>query len=134
MRPAFLGSALGVLALALGVVACSGEDRPDTATWLSRWEAITSVVPDQAALGDPPDASLCETTLASLRSANEDLLPGPSVTVDDLVTEWVAIAEAAFFDCPPGGEAIDSFSAAYEEMERIEDSVGTALSDNEERP
>jgi hypothetical protein len=125
--------ALGLF-LALAGVGCNSEDRPDTATWLSQWDAMVSVVPDQVALGDPPNAGLCETTLASLRAGNEDLLPGPTVTVDGLVTEWVAIAEAAFFDCPPQGEEIDSFPAAYEEMSRIEASVSTALSDNEDRP
>lgn len=123
-----------LLALTLAMVGCSGEDRPDTASWLPQWEAIHSVVPDQAELGDPPDAALCESTLASLRLANEDLLPSPSGTVDDLVTEWVALAEAAFFDCPPEGEITGSFPEAYQEMERIEESVDTALSNNEERP
>jgi len=122
------------LAFALAVVGCDGSDRPDTATWLSSWAGITSAVPDQADLGDPPDAELCEGTLASVRAANEDLLPSPLVAVDDLVTEWVAIVEAAFFDCPPQGADIDSFSKAYEEMVRIEDSVDAALSNNEERP
>jgi hypothetical protein len=45
------------------------------------------------------------------------------------VTEWIAVAEAAFFDCPPEGEDIDSFSDAYEELDRIEESVNTALTD-----
>lgn len=123
----------GIVAM-VAIVGCGGTDRPDTATWLSSWEGITSVVPDQADLGDPPDAELCEATLASVRSGNEDLRPSPSVTVDDLVTEWVAVAEATFFDCPPKGEDIDSFSEAYEEMGRIEESVEIALSDDQERP
>jgi len=123
----------GIIAM-MAVVGCAGTDRPDVATWLSSWEGIISVVPDQADLGDPPDAELCEATLASVRSGNEDLRPSPSVTVDDLVAEWVAVAKATFFDCPPKGEDIDSFSEAYEEMGRIEESVETALSDHEERP
>lgn len=56
------------------------------------------------------------------------------MTVDDLVTEWMAMAQAAFFDCPPEGEGVDSFSAAYDELERITDSIETALSNNEEPP
>lgn len=113
---------------------CSAEDRPDTASWLQDWEAIIAIVPEQSALGDPPDPALCERTLASLRSEKESLLPAPAVTVDDLVTEWMAMAQAAFFDCPPEGEGVDSFSAAYDELERITDSIETALSNNEEPP
>lgn len=118
-----------VLTLLLATSACGGGERPETGEWLPGWETITAVIPDQRDLGDPPDHSLCETTLASIRTENEDLLPSPSVTVDDLVTEWVAVAEAAFFDCPPEGDDIDSFDAAYEELRRIEDSVETALAD-----
>jgi hypothetical protein len=120
-----------LIAISLTLSACGGEDRPDTASWLPQWEAITSVIPDQAALGDPPSEELCQDTLASIRTENDGLLPSPSVTVDDLVNEWVAVAEAAFFDCPPEGSEIDSFSAAYEELSRIENSVDTALSDHD---
>jgi hypothetical protein len=88
-----------------------------------------AVVPPQAGLGDPPNASRCQETLVALRTENEDLLPTPSVTVDDLVMEWVAVAEATFFDCPPEGEDINSFGDGYEEMRRIEDSVDAALID-----
>lgn len=116
-----------ILVLGLLTAACGGEKRPDVATWLPRWEAIVSVVPDQSELGDPPSEALCQQTLADLRTANEGLLPAPSVTVDDLVTEWIAVAEAAFFDCPPEGEDINSFADAYEELDRIEQSVDTAL-------
>jgi hypothetical protein len=115
-------------AVALTLVACSPSDRPDTATWLPGWDAIVSTVPDQSALGDPPDADLCESTLAALRTENDDLLPSPSVTVDDLVAEWVAVAEAAFFGCPPSGAGMASFGEAYDELDRIEESVETALS------
>jgi hypothetical protein len=121
--------ALLVIACSLALSGCSRDDRPDTATWLPAWDAMTSVVPAQVDLGDPPDEDLCQDTLGSLREQNEGLLPSPSVTVDDLVTEWIAVAEAAFFDCPPEGEDIDSFSDAYEELDRIEESVNTALTD-----
>lgn len=116
-----------VLGLCL-LVACSRGDRPSTADWLPSWQAIVAVVPEQSKLGDPPDEALCQDTLADLRVQNEDLLPSPSVTVDDLAGEWIAVAEAAFFDCPPEGEDINSFDDAYEEMERIEESIATALS------
>lgn len=116
---------LGTLAL---LTACSSPERPDAATWLPHWEEEIAAIPSQDDLGDPPDQALCQDTLASVREENEDLLPSPSVTVDDLVTEWIQVAEAAFFDCPPEGDDIDSFDAAYEELARIEESVETALS------
>lgn len=125
VRRGFVFAILIVLAL----TACSRGERPDAASWLPQWSAIVGVIPSQADLGDPPSEDLCQTTLADIRIQDEDLLPSPSVTVDDLASEWVAIAEAAFFDCPPEGEDIDSFSDAYEEMQRIEDSVDAALAD-----
>jgi len=121
--------ALVVIAFSLLLSGCGRDDRPDTATWLPSWDAITSVVPAQSELGNPPDEDLCQDTLANLREQNEALLPSPSVTVDDLVTEWIAVAEAAFFDCPPEGDDINSFNDAYEELDRIEESVDTALTD-----
>lgn len=123
-----------LLLLAVALVGCGETSRPDTATWLSRWGDVTAGVPARADLGDPPDARLCESTLADVRAGNEDLLPSPVATVDDLVTEWVAIAESAFFECPPGGEKIDSFETAYAELGRIEDNIEAALSDDEARP
>lgn len=118
-----------VIALAISISACSSSERPDAATWLPSWEAMVAVIPAESDLGDPPSEDLCQSTLADIRTQNSGLLPSPSITVDDLVTEWVAVAEAAFFDCPPEGEDIDSFSDAYEELQRIEDSVDAALAD-----
>lgn len=116
------------LAVASSLAACSGQQRPDPETWLPHWEAEIAAIPAQDELGEPPDQALCQDTLALVREENEDLLPSPSVTVDDLVTEWIAVAEAAFFDCPPEGDDIDSFDSAYEELTRIEESIETALS------
>lgn len=115
------------LSLMVLLAACDPSERPDSASWLSRWDAIVTVVPEQSLLGEPPDQPLCQDTLAALRESRDDLLPSPSLTVDDLVNEWVAVAEASFFDCPPDGADIGSFDEAYEEMRRIEESVDTAL-------
>lgn len=120
------GAALVALVL---VVGCSSENRPDAATWMRSWNAITSIIPDQTDIGAPPNESICRTTLAAVREGRAGLLPTPSVTVDDLANEWVAIAETAFFECPPEGQDLDSFEAAYRELTRVEDSVETALSE-----
>lgn len=116
-------------ALVLVVAGCNSTDRPDAATWLRSWQAITAVIPDQADLGDSPEESICQTALAAVRERRADLLPTPSARVDELANEWVSIAETAFFECPPQGESINSFDDAYRELARVEESVETALSD-----
>jgi hypothetical protein len=120
---------IALVALLFVTTGCSSGERPDTATWLRSWQSINAVIPDQSDLGNPPQESLCQTTLGTIRERSEELFPTPSGTVDDLVNEWVAIAQAAFFECPPEGEDIDSFDDAYREMLRVEDSVTSALAD-----
>lgn len=110
--------------------ACVPEGRPDAATWRPHWQALIGVIPDQSEIGKPPDDSLCQATLADVREQRKDLLPSPSDNVDDLANEWVAVAEEAFFDCPPAGRDIDSFADAYAELHRLENSVETILSED----
>ena len=124
-----LRGVISVLAFAVMVTACGSRERPDAASWLPAWEEIIGVVPNQADLGETPDQALCQDVLAELREKSEGLSPAPSVTVDDLASEWVATAETAFFECPPEEHDLTSFADAYEEMNRIEQSVGTALTD-----
>lgn len=113
--------------LALLLAGCLGTARPDTAEWLPKWEAVVDLVPDRQDLGDPPDENLCQTTLAAIRDQSEELLPTPTQTVDDLVEEWVAVAEAAFFECPPAGEEIASFDDAYQQLATLEQSIRSTL-------
>lgn len=118
-------------ALTLLLVACDSGTRPSAATWRPDWQALLEVIPDQSELGDPPDESLCQSTLADVREQSEGLLPTPSGSIDELAQEWVSIAEQAFFDCPPTGQDIGSFDDAYAELRRVEESVETALADRE---
>lgn len=120
-----LGPVFAILGL-LAVSACSSSPRPDAADWLPSWDALVATVPAESSIGSPPDAALCESTLGALRINIETVTPGPSPTVDDLVAEWISIAEAAFFECPPQGDP-GSFAAAYDELARIENSVDAAL-------
>ena len=107
------------------LTACSSEDRPSNAEWVPKWDAMVAVVPDQSEVGSPPDEEVCQSTLSALRVENEGLLPTPTATIDDLVADWTAIAEAAFFECPPES---GSFTESYHEMATIQDSIDTALS------
>jgi hypothetical protein len=115
------------MSLALLLAACGSEARPNILAWEMDWDEMVAVIPEQDALGSPPDQNICQTTLASVREHSLGLVPSPSVTIDDLTNEWIAIAEAAFFGCPPDGQDITSFDDAYTEMNRIEESIATAL-------
>jgi hypothetical protein len=115
------------MSLGLLFSACASEPRPNALVWEISWNDMVEVIPEQDSLGSPPDQDTCQTTLAAVREHTSGLLPSPSVTIDDLANEWITIAEAAFFGCPPDGQDIGSFDDAYAEMSRIEDSIATAL-------
>ena len=121
--------ALRLIALAsfviVSVAACGSDERPSNAEWLPGWDAMLAVVPEQSELGSPPDSELCQSTLSALRVESEGLIPTPSAAIDDLVADWTAIAEAAFFECPPEGS---TFAESYDEMSTIEEAIDTALS------
>lgn len=119
-----------VVAALIMLVSCTSTDRPDIGIWNDRWETMTSIIPDQGDLGEPPDEALCRSTLAQIREKSDTIFPSPSVTVDDLAEEWVTVAEEAFFDCPPEGQDIHSFDDAYRELDRLERSVMAALGDD----
>lgn len=117
------------LPLVLLLGACDSNARPDPAIWRVTWNSMLAVVPSESDLGSPPDEQSCQSTLGGIREQSEDLFPSPSVTVDELAAEWVAVAERSFFECPPEGQDITSFADAYDELERIELAVAAALSD-----
>ena len=85
---------------------------------------MVAVLPPEADLGTPPEEEVCQDTLSELRIANEGLLPTPTKAIDDLVADWTAIAEAAFFECPPEG---GTFFETYAELATIAESIDTAL-------
>ncbi|HEU4894408.1 MAG TPA: hypothetical protein VFT85_01120 [Acidimicrobiia bacterium] len=116
-----------LLSLILFLVACGSESRPNPLVWEMGWNEMLAVVPDQDTLGSPPDQDTCQTALAAIRENTSELQPAPSVAIDDLVNEWVMVAEAAFFGCPPEGQDISSFDDAYAELLRIEEAIAAAL-------
>jgi len=116
-----------LVSLLLVLAACGSESRPNAPIWEVDWNEVIALIPDQDSLGSPPDQNTCQTTLAAIRENSATLLPSPSVTIDDLATEWITLAEMAFFGCPPSGQDIASFDDAYAELSRIEQSVAVAL-------
>ena len=126
-RPA-LGRAV-VLALGIALVAggCSGSPRPDVAEWRTAWLGVVDGIPDIADVEAATSRDLCSATLAMLRSRSGELSPTPDLAIDDTVRNWIEVAEDAFFECPPRGGEIDSFAAAYAELERLEAEVAVVL-------
>lgn len=118
-----------LMSLALFLAACGSESRPNPLIWEMDWNEMVGVIPEKDSLGSPPDQDTCQTTLAAIREHTSGLLPSPSVPIDDLANEWITIAEAAFFGCPPEGQEIGSFDDAYTELSRIEQSIRSALDD-----
>ena len=119
-----------VLLMALIVVAFSacGADRPAVDDWQASWERISEAIPDEAALSatDSPQ-SICGETLVFLRANRADLLPTPDLAIDEVVTQWIEIAEYAFFECPPHSEQIEDFAKAYAEMSRLQAEIELVL-------
>lgn len=119
---------MGLALLVAGTVAsCSTTDRPDVAIWQTVWETTKAGIPAAADLGQPPDRTVCDTTLGFLRSANADLFPTPDPAIDEVVRDWVQVAEDAFFECPPSSNVIPDFATAYAELEQLEAEVEAVL-------
>jgi hypothetical protein len=110
---------------------CGGSDRPSFADWETLWSQATSSLPDQSELSSPPDEALCESTVAALRTSADNLLPTPDIALDSTVRSWLSIAEDAFFDCPPSGDAdISSFDDAYRELGELQAEVDLVITAN----
>lgn len=123
-----LRTPLAVLVVVAGLVAAScGTERPAVDEWQPAWERISSGIPIEAAAVEDPSFEICSETLAFLRSNREDLFPTPDLAIDDTVTDWVEIAEDAFFECPPDNEQIGSFAEAFRELTRLQAEIEVVL-------
>jgi hypothetical protein len=116
-----------LLVAMLILMGCASADRPDPATWRQSWMRMIALIPELEDLGSPPEQEICQEILADVRDGTSSLLPAPSTTVDDLVAEWVSVAETAFFECPPREHDFQSLDDVYAELDRIEESIETAL-------
>lgn len=115
-----------LLVLALLVASCS-EPRPTVAEWEPVWERITAALPAGLTGGEDPTQATCSETLGFLRSNRAELFPTPDPAIDETVTEWVEVAEEAFFECPPTSAGGGSFPEAYEELLRLQGEIELVL-------
>ena len=118
--------ALTLLALALLLASCS-EPRPTVAEWEPAWERMKAAIPAELTGGEDPSRATCSEVLAFLRSNRAELLPTPDLAIDDTVTDWVELAEEAFFECPPTNTEVESFSEAYAELLRLQGEIELVL-------
>lgn len=114
------------------VGACGNASRPSAAEWIPRWETIVASLPPLESIGTPPSEELCQETLGVLRTDQGHLIPSPDPAIDDVVQQWVQVAENAFFECPPSSEDVPDMAAAYDELSRLEAEVNVALIDRPE--
>ena len=118
--------ALTGLMLAL-LVACSDDSRPSVAEWEPVWASVVDTFPSAAELGQPPDRKICSQSLGVLRSTSGDLTPTPDLAIDDVVTDWVRIAENTLFECPPANQEVPNLEYAYGELSRLQAEVDVVL-------
>ncbi len=115
-----------VVVASLATASCSAG-RPAVGEWQPTWERISSGIPIEATVGEDPSPTVCASALVFIRSNREELFPTPDLAIDDTVTDWVEIAEDAFFECPPNNEQIGSFSEAIEELARLQAEIEVVL-------
>lgn len=126
-KPRQIAIAIAAVGVALVVSSCSGSARPDVAEWRTDWLAVVDGIPDLATIEAATSRDLCSSTLAMLRSRSGDLTPTPDLAIDDTVRKWIEVAEDTFFECPPRSGELDSFAAAYAELERFQAEVAVVL-------
>ncbi len=112
-----------LLPLLVALAACgAGAERPAIDDWADMWERARVAVPDQAG-AEALNREGCDVVLERLRNLRPELTPAPVSRLDDIVEEWLAVAEETFFECPPNkGERI-GFEAAYRDLTAIEAEV-----------
>lgn len=109
------------------LAACSDDSRPSVSEWQPTWEAVVDAFPSAAELGQPPDHTVCSQALGVLRSTSGDLTPTPDLAIDDVVTDWVRIAENTLFECPPANQEVPDLEYAYGELSRLQAEVDVVL-------
>ncbi len=121
------GVIVAIVALAILLGACTDQDRPAISDWQEDWQELRATMPPAEELGDPPSQTLCSSALGELRERRVGVVPTPDAAIDPVVEEWIRVAEAALFECPPSSEEIPSLDQAYAELARLEAEVATVL-------
>lgn len=83
--------------------------------------------PTPEELGDPPDHAVDSHGLGVLRSEAAGLTSTPDLEIDDVVTDWLKIAENTVYECPPSNQTIPNVEFAYNELARLEAEVAVVL-------
>lgn len=107
--------------------ACSDDSRPTVAEWEPVWVSVVDTFPSAAELGQPPDHKVCSESLGVLRSTSGDLSPTPDLAIDDVVTDWLRIAENTLYECPPANQEVPNLDYAYGELSRLQAEVDVVL-------
>jgi hypothetical protein len=107
--------------------ACGGDDRPSVEAWVPGWNRIVEAIPTSEELGNPPERAVCSTALGVVRSESGDLFPTPDLVIDDVVADWIRIAEDLLFECPPASQRVPSLEYAYGELARLEAEIAAVL-------
>lgn len=117
-----------LLALTVLVLASCAITRPTVETWEPIWKRVSAGIPSEETIGRADaDREVCSDALAFLRSNRNDLFPTPDLAIDDVVTDWVEVAEDAFFECPPRNQQIVGFAEAYAELARLQGEIELVL-------
>jgi hypothetical protein len=124
--PASVWAASLLTAIVLVVSSCS-DSRPTVEEWQPAWHVMVDAIPSESVIGENPTRAVCNETLGFLRSNRNSLFPTPDLGVDDAVTDWIDIAEEAFFECPPNNERVTGFPEAYELLRRFQGEVEVVL-------
>jgi hypothetical protein len=69
----------------------------------------------------------CTEVLTYLREQRPRLNPLPADGLGGPVNSWFELAQAAFFECPPAGEKVEGWPAAFEQLQVLEEEVRTVV-------
>lgn len=92
-------SAVWLVAAALAVASCGGDDRPTEASWAAEWEREQLVVPSADELLETGQVR-CDELVGRLRELLPRLTPTPTEALDAAVEAWGDHLESLAFDCP----------------------------------
>lgn len=112
----------GLLLAAIVLVSCA-ESRPSAEAWQTEWNRVLTGIPSEVALENDAPRSVCEQGLVFIRQNRSALSPTPDVAIDDTVADWLDLAGAIYFDCPPP----PGFKNAYATLNRLEAEIAVVL-------